>query len=202
MIDVKFVTTINETHEDGQEKQVFLDELNSSQVLNMITRRSADQYGEFRGGFAINHNQKPWNVPGRKKDATYLYDDLQHTAQWLTALSEVIDDEKSKTSFSWLNKESTHLELSKRNRLVIEHQSKSNKFRSLKVDAKEFVGQVLQSSKKLNKFIRDLNSRIRIKTAESPLNPVSKRLLQFQEKLEHLNLSGKIKQLEKSARKL
>lgn len=201
MIDVKFVTTI-EAHEDGREKQVFLDELNSSQVLNMITRRSADQYDEFRGGFAINHNQKPWNVPGRKKDASYLYDDLQHTAQWLTALSEVIDEEERKTSFSWLNEESTRLELNKRNRLVIEHQSKRNKLRSLKVDAKEFVGQVLQSSKKLNKFIRDLNNRIRIKTTESPLHPISKRLLRVQQKLEHINLSEKIKQLEKSARKL
>lgn len=202
MIDVKFVTTINETNEKGTQKQVFLDELNSSQILNMITRRSADQYGEFRGGFAINHNEKPWNVLGRKKDAAYLYDDLQHTAQWLTALSEVIDEEKRETSFSFLNKEATRLELSKKNRLIIEHQSQNNKLRSLKVDAKEFARQVLQSSKKLNKFIRDLNSRICLKTTESPLNPVSKRLLEVQQKLEHLNLSQKIKQLEKSVRKL
>ena len=202
MIDVKFVTTINETNENGTQQQVFLDDLDSTQVLNMITRRTADDYEDFRGGFAINHNEKPWNVPRRKKDAKYLYDDLQHTAQWLTALSEVIDYEERATSFSWLDNDATHLEIDRKNRLVIEHKSKNNKLRALKVDAKEFVTKVLQSSKRLNKFISDLDNRIRIKTAESPLQPVSKRLLEVQQKLQHLNLTDKIKQLEKSARKL
>ncbi len=202
MIDVKFVTTINETNNQSTQKQVFLDELNSAQVLNMITRRTADEYEDFRGGFAINHNEKPWNVPRRKKDTKYLYDDLQSTAQWLTALSEVIDYEERATSFSWLDNDATHLEIDRKNRLIIEHKSNNNKLRCLKVDAKEFVTKVIQSSKRLNKFIRDLDSRICIKTAESPLHPVSKRLLEVQEKLQHLNLSDKIKQLEKSARKL
>ena len=202
MIDVKFVTTINEAQKDGTQKQVFLDELNSSQVLNMITRRSADEYTEFRGGFAISQNEKPWNVPRRKKEATYLYDDLHHTAQWLTALSEVIDYEEHETSFSWLDKDATRLEIDKKNRLTIEHKSSSNKLRALKVDAKEFVAKVLQSSKKLNKFIRDLDNRISMKTAESPHNPVTKRLLDVQQKLTSLKLTDKIKQLERSVRKL
>lgn len=203
MIDVKFITSLGEKLEDGREKQLYLEEVEAAQVINLISQRfDKDHYHDFRGGFAIDYREKPWNSPGKKQSASYLYDDLNRTTQWLTALSDLVSQEEQRTSFSWLDNESTHLELNKRGKLVIEHESKSTKLRALKVDAKEFFTQMIKSSKKLNKFIGELSQRIEVKTAESPLNPISKRLLEVHGKLESLQLADKIKKLEQASRKL
>ncbi len=202
MIDVKFITSLGDKQENGQEKQIYLEELSAAQVMNLITQPREDEYMDFRGGFAISHNEKPWNTPQGKFSSAYLYDDLQRTTQWLTALSDVVNEENQRTSFSWFDDEFTSIEMNKKNQLLIKHESEATRLRALKVDAKEFIGQMLKSSKRLNKFLNELSNRIQLKTKESPLQPVSKRLLEVKDRLENLDLNQKIKTLEKASKKL